>query len=429
MQHQPTGADVDGDRVRSVACRSLSTGADVVLHAPYILDATEFGDLLDLASVEHVIGAESRDETGEPHALHGPASRSTSRRSPGASRSTTWPGEDHTIERPADYDFWRDLCGRFLARPAIELDGLASGDAREALSSDLRRSDGAAARGRSLALPADPVQRSLPARGRSRRHHAGQLAADRLLARAGRRRGRGRAASATCAGPGSSRYRCCTGCRPRRPGPTAATGTRNCGCDRTSSAPRTAWPSTSTSARRAGSGPSSPFSSSTSASKHGIRASARSHFRTASASGSYRIDLHPSTRPAELRRCQQLPVPDPARGADPAADGEPVAGRQEHRHDAHHEWLLPASPGGMEHRRGSRRACRLLPGLGSPAAAGSERQDLPRRLPEPPDRPVRDRSLLGGGDQTDCEVIVRPRGGRSAGCRSGRSTREPAASG
>jgi len=64
MQHRPTGADVDGDRVRSIACRSLGTGADVVLHAPYILDATEFGEVLDLANVEHVIGSESRDETG-----------------------------------------------------------------------------------------------------------------------------------------------------------------------------------------------------------------------------------------------------------------------------------------------------------------------------------------------------------------------------
>jgi FAD-dependent oxidoreductase family protein len=113
IQHQPTAADVNGDRVRSVACRSLVTGEEVVLHAPYILDATEFGDLLDLADVEHVIGSECQDETGEPHALPGPSQ-------PLDQQAISWcyaldyrPGEDHTIERPEDYDFWSTYAADF----------------------------------------------------------------------------------------------------------------------------------------------------------------------------------------------------------------------------------------------------------------------------------------------------------------------------
>ena len=119
MQHQPTGADVDGDRVRSMACRSLITGADIVLHAPYILDATEFGELLDLANVEHVIGSESQDETDELHALHGPGQ-------PLDQQAISWcfgldfrPGEEHTIERPEDYDFWRAYGADFWPGPQL----------------------------------------------------------------------------------------------------------------------------------------------------------------------------------------------------------------------------------------------------------------------------------------------------------------------
>jgi hypothetical protein len=119
MQHQPTGADVDGERVRSVACRSLLTGADIVLHALYILDATEFGELLDLANVEHVIGSESQDETDELHALHGPGQ-------PLDQQAISWcfgldfrPGEEHTIERPEDYDFWRAYGADFWPGPQL----------------------------------------------------------------------------------------------------------------------------------------------------------------------------------------------------------------------------------------------------------------------------------------------------------------------
>ena len=49
----------------SATCR---TGDRRALVAPYFLDATELGDLLPLAGVEHVIGAESQAQTGEPHA-------------------------------------------------------------------------------------------------------------------------------------------------------------------------------------------------------------------------------------------------------------------------------------------------------------------------------------------------------------------------
>ena len=70
-------------------------------------NATELGDLLPLAQMEHVIGAESQSQTGEPLALD---------REPDPARQQPFthlvavdylPGEDHTIAKPGTYDHWR----------------------------------------------------------------------------------------------------------------------------------------------------------------------------------------------------------------------------------------------------------------------------------------------------------------------------------
>ncbi|TCC61127.1 FAD-dependent oxidoreductase [Kribbella pittospori] len=106
MRHVPVAVHTDGDRVEAVTVRSLETGDERTLSAPYVVDATELGDLLELGGIEHVVGAESQDETGEPHALPGPAN-------PLDQQAITWccalehrPGEDHTIDKPDSYDFW-----------------------------------------------------------------------------------------------------------------------------------------------------------------------------------------------------------------------------------------------------------------------------------------------------------------------------------
>jgi len=64
----PVGADVDRDRVSAVELRDPVSGDDIVIYVDWIIDATETGDLLPLAGVEHVTGAESREATGEPSA-------------------------------------------------------------------------------------------------------------------------------------------------------------------------------------------------------------------------------------------------------------------------------------------------------------------------------------------------------------------------
>jgi hypothetical protein len=107
LEHEPVAADVDGDRVRAVTVRDRTTDRRTVLTAPYFVDATELGDLLPLTRTEFVVGAESRRDTGEP--------RAPEEANPLDQQAVTWcfamdyvRGEDHTIDRPTEYAFWRD---------------------------------------------------------------------------------------------------------------------------------------------------------------------------------------------------------------------------------------------------------------------------------------------------------------------------------
>jgi FAD dependent oxidoreductase len=106
-RHQPAAADVDGDRVRAVTVRDLEGGIDRVLTARYFLDATELGDLLPLTRTEYAVGAESHRDTGE---LHAPAQpRPANQQAFTCCFAMDYlAGDDHTIDRPAEYNFWRE---------------------------------------------------------------------------------------------------------------------------------------------------------------------------------------------------------------------------------------------------------------------------------------------------------------------------------
>lgn len=106
-EHRPVAADTAGDRVRTVSLRNLRSGDEVLVHSAYFIDATELGDLLPLSGTEYVTGAESRSETGEPHAP--PEAR------PANIQAFTCcfamehrPGENHILDKPRDYEFWRN---------------------------------------------------------------------------------------------------------------------------------------------------------------------------------------------------------------------------------------------------------------------------------------------------------------------------------
>lgn len=114
----PVQVDTADDRVTGVTVREETSGGLIKLRGAYYLDATECSDLLPLAGVEHVSGAESRRDTGEPHALD--------EANPLDMQSITHvaavdyvAGGDFTIPRPRDYDYWRQYVPSFSLYPIL----------------------------------------------------------------------------------------------------------------------------------------------------------------------------------------------------------------------------------------------------------------------------------------------------------------------
>jgi hypothetical protein len=108
LKHKATAADTDHDRVNAVRVVGLETGREIILRAPYFADATELGDLLPMTGTEYVVGAEAQRDTQEEHAL--PEAE------PGDVQPFTMSfameylaGENHVIDKPRDYPFWRDF--------------------------------------------------------------------------------------------------------------------------------------------------------------------------------------------------------------------------------------------------------------------------------------------------------------------------------
>lgn len=102
---RPVSATTEGDRVTSVTLRSEVGDPDVVVTASYVIDATETGELLPLTGTEYVTGFESRDETGEPSAPE--VAQPDNVQALSVCFAVEHIAGDHTIERPARYDFWR----------------------------------------------------------------------------------------------------------------------------------------------------------------------------------------------------------------------------------------------------------------------------------------------------------------------------------
>jgi hypothetical protein len=106
---RPLEVQMDGDRARAVTLTDRRGAVEFTVEADYILDATERGDLLPLARIEYVTGAESREETGELHAMEGPAQPENMQAFTLCFAVANRPGEDHTIEEPREYRRWSTL--------------------------------------------------------------------------------------------------------------------------------------------------------------------------------------------------------------------------------------------------------------------------------------------------------------------------------
>ncbi|GAA3093082.1 hypothetical protein JOF29_007057 [Kribbella aluminosa] len=109
---EPIELERVGPRVQAVVVRDRRDGSETRLEARFFADATELGDLLPLGNLDHVIGAEASSETGE---LHAPPVAN-----PFDQQAVTWcaaleyrAGEDHVIDPPTDYGYWRSTVAPF----------------------------------------------------------------------------------------------------------------------------------------------------------------------------------------------------------------------------------------------------------------------------------------------------------------------------
>ncbi len=101
------------DRVTRVTFRDTQTGSTFDVRADFVLDATDLGDVIDATDTESLIGAEASRVYGE---LHGRTDlRAGHDHDERDQQAFSWcfaiehrPGEDHTIDRPESYGFWRD---------------------------------------------------------------------------------------------------------------------------------------------------------------------------------------------------------------------------------------------------------------------------------------------------------------------------------
>lgn len=108
LRLKPAAVTMDGDSIAAVLMVDLDDGALTRFHPQIVIDATELGDLLPLANAEHVIGAETVADTGEPHAQ-------PVQRKPRCVQSFTYTfglerrpeGERHVVPRPERYDHFR----------------------------------------------------------------------------------------------------------------------------------------------------------------------------------------------------------------------------------------------------------------------------------------------------------------------------------
>ncbi len=103
----PSAAATDGDRVTSVTLTSADGAHRTTVSADYVIDATETGELLPLTGTEYVTGFESAAETGEPSAPD--EAQPDNIQALSICFVLEHVQGDHTIERPEQYDFWRNL--------------------------------------------------------------------------------------------------------------------------------------------------------------------------------------------------------------------------------------------------------------------------------------------------------------------------------
>lgn len=118
---KPTSCQTDEQQaVRAVEFRHLDSHTTFTVHSEYVIDATELGDLLPLSNTPYVTGFESRKDTGEPSAPE-EAQPLNSQAVSICFAVDHIEGENNTIPKPPNYDFWRKRHPDFWGAPLLSL--------------------------------------------------------------------------------------------------------------------------------------------------------------------------------------------------------------------------------------------------------------------------------------------------------------------
>lgn len=107
LEHRVLKSETLNHKVRSVTIINIKTKSTASIRADFFVDATELGDLLPLTDTAYETGTESKEMTGEMHA--------PDKADPENNQSFNMcfamdyqPGENHVIDKPKEYDFWKD---------------------------------------------------------------------------------------------------------------------------------------------------------------------------------------------------------------------------------------------------------------------------------------------------------------------------------
>jgi hypothetical protein len=102
-------AEVAHRRIASVLAVGLDEPRWLRVRPRIVIDATELGDLLPLVGAEYTVGAESKAQTGEPHAQPlEPRAHCVQSFTYTFVLENTGPGRSHVIAKPEKYEHYRD---------------------------------------------------------------------------------------------------------------------------------------------------------------------------------------------------------------------------------------------------------------------------------------------------------------------------------
>ena len=106
--HIPIEAESEKNVVQTIKLKNLKTNTPLSISAKYFIDATELGDVLPLTNTDFVTGSESQAETHEPSAKAVANPHNVQAFSVCFAMSYH-ENEDFTIEKPENYEYWRNF--------------------------------------------------------------------------------------------------------------------------------------------------------------------------------------------------------------------------------------------------------------------------------------------------------------------------------